>query len=589
MDGRGKKKNNRIRNLILICTLSSIILIVSTYAWFVGLQSVSVSSFDIEIKAADSLMLSLDGATWSPTINLNKDNIINSAYEDNTNSWGGENTKGIFPISTIGELDDNVSRLKLYEMTSFNAAPGNTPGGYRLMVSRVKNDTTESTEQDGYVAFDLFIRNFTGEQYIQPLNELDEESIYLTTDSKVTVATTGVETTGIENSVRVAFAQIGRVSGDSKDGVTVADITGITCSDSEVATEGDVPVVTGICRTAQIWEPNDVDHVVNATRYYNTSCLKRLVTGTDVTLAASYSSDACNTVEQGKTYRTYAVKNAIASSNNVNIYDGADYNGYTSSSANGTCTGGTVPTTKNSCLASYGKWTATDTYGCTGTSETYCTGIGGSYNSGDETCTGGTAPTEQNACEAVTGATWAVVSSEGTCSGENAAYCKSINGTYEETTGVLSAYPYFTDTMKMLTGTNRPTFMTLAPNSITKVRVYVYIEGQDIDNYDFAAVGRKIAVTFGFTKERYVESDTGYDGPSLTYTVDFNVGDGTPTPAAQTITAGGKVTVPLTIPTVEDKTFKHWAIEGGETAFDFTTEKINDDLTLVAVYEDVTP
>ena len=44
--------------------------------------------------------------------------------------------------------------------------------------------------------------------------------------------------------------------------------------------------------------------------------------------------------------------------------------------------------------------------------------------------------------------------------------------------------------------------MTLAPNSITKVRVYVWIEGQDVDNYDFAALGHSIKVNFGFTKER---------------------------------------------------------------------------------------
>ena len=31
---------------------------------------------------------------------------------------------------------------------------------------------------------------------------------------------------------------------------------------------------------------------------------------------------------------------------------------------------------------------------------------------------------------------------------------------------------------------DRPAFMTLAPNSITKIRVYVYLEGQDVDNYD---------------------------------------------------------------------------------------------------------
>ena len=72
--------------------------------------------------------------------------------------------------------------------------------------------------------------------------------------------------------------------------------------------------------------------------------------------------------------------------------------------------------------------------------------------------------------------------------------------------------------MKDLTGTSRPSFMTLSPNSITKVRVYIYIEGQDIDNYDFASIGKKIAVNFGFTKERYTEDDIDYNengGPAL--------------------------------------------------------------------------
>ena len=84
--------------------------------------------------------------------------------------------------------------------------------------------------------------------------------------------------------------------------------------------------------------------------------------------------------------------------------------------------------------------------------------------------------------------------------------------------------------MKNLTGTNRPTFMTLAPNSITKLRVYIYIEGQDIDNYDFASLGAKISVNFGFTKERITEDDFDYDGP-YTGTVPTS-GDEVATPEA---------------------------------------------------------
>ena len=81
-------------------------------------------------------------------------------------------------------------------------------------------------------------------------------------------------------------------------------------------------------------------------------------------------------------------------------------------------------------------------------------------------------------------------------------------------------FPFFTDSMKDLKGHDRPTFMTLAPNSITKVRVYVYLEGQDIDNYDFASLGKRISVAFGFTKERYYGEDVDYNkeepyGPTL--------------------------------------------------------------------------
>ncbi|MDD3187233.1 MAG: DUF5011 domain-containing protein [Bacilli bacterium] len=392
--------SKRIRSMIIVCTLTAIVLSVSTYAWFVGMRTVNVSSFDVQIASTDSLLLSLDGSSWDTTVNISSDTYNTASYVGNTNNWGG---RGLIPVSSIGELDSAVSRMKLFEKASLTT----TPGGYRLMASRVNNYANGDPEQDGYVVFDLFVRNFSGNQYIQALNEADEEAIYLTIESAVIVADGGVANTGIENSVRVAFAQIGRVSGFTTEAGT---ITGITCtSDASV---------TGICRTAQIWEPNDRDHVSNAISWYDTSCLAR--TGTDVTLDASYAGD-CGTVIDGLAYPTYAVKEDIASSDNVDIYDGAAYNGY-------------FPEL--------------------------------------------------------------------------------------EEDQMLYAYPYFTDSMKLLTGTERPTFMTLSPNSITKVRIYIYIEGQDVDNYDYASIGKKISVNFGFTKERYTEDDTNYDGP------DLNEGDG---------------------------------------------------------------
>jgi len=407
MNKRNQKRTKRIKKMITVCTLSSIIFVAASYAWFIGMRTVNVSSFDVEIATTDSLLLSLDGKTWGTTVSINKDNFNTASYAGNTNTWGG---KGLIPVSSIGEMDNTVSTMKMYEKASLTA----THGGYRLMASRIHNyDKTNAEgkiiEQDGYVAFDLFVKNFSGEQYIADLNELDEEAIYLTTDSEVTVASTGVANTGIENSVRVAFAQIGRVSGKTTD---VNTITGISCSSDSA--------VTGICRTAQIWEPNDKAHVTDAISWYNASCKTRKSTGTDLTLEASYNTDtACASISNGNAYPTYAIKKEIASSDNVDIYDGTAYNTYTES----------VYSTDN-------------------------------------------------------------------------------------TNGLLYEYNYFTDTEKMYEGTARPTFITLAPNSITKVRVYIYIEGQDIDNYDFASIGKKFSVKFGFTKERFTEEDFNYEGPA---------------------------------------------------------------------------
>jgi len=424
---RNKKRAIRLRNMVTICTLIAIVLSASTYAWFIGMRTVNVSSFDVEIASVDSLLLSLDGENWSTSVSISQSNFSTGAYVGNTNSWGGA---GLIPVSSIGEMDETVSRMKLFEKANLTASPG----GYRIAASRVNNMGAQ--EQDGYVAFDLFVRNFSGTQYVTALNELNEEAIYLTVDSEVTVAAGGVANTGIENSVRVAFNQIGRVIGTTE---TPATITGITCTtDAEV---------TGICglRT-KIWEPNDKAHVINAIRWYNTACTARI--DEDVTDPLSYSG-TCNPVIDGVTYPTYAISDEITVADNIDIYDGGEYNTY--------------------------------------------------------------APVDPDP--------------------------------------LLVSYPCFTDSDKQLTGTSRPEFFTLAPNSITKIRVYIYIEGQDIDNYDFASIGKRIAVKFGFTKERFTEDDIEYDGP------DLNEGDG-PLAADKTVpvitlTGDNPLTLTLAEPYVE--------------------------------------
>ena len=398
-----KKKHSmhirKTRRLFFICTIMALILITGSYAWFIGMKTVNVSSFDVEIAAIDGLSLSLDGVSWSDTVAINQENFQEVNTSNNTNSWGGS---GLVPVSSVGVIDTDASRMIMYEKGSF----ATTPGGYRIMASQVENTAEGQLEQDGYVAFDLFIKNLSGKEYYKDLNVLNEEPIYLTPDSAVKVSSNGgIAGTGIENSVRVGFAQIGRVEATEK---TQSVITGITCSSDTK--------VTGICanRSAQIWEPNDKNHVQNAINWYATSCKSRV--GADLTQASSYSG-ACNTLTDGLYVQTNAISGVIDYRDQVDVYDGLDYNGYTA----------------------------------------------------------------------------------------------SISDTAQA--GKLFAYDYFTDSEKSLTGVDRPTFITLAPNSITKVRIYIWIEGQDVDNYDFASLGKKISVAFGLSKERFYDEDFDYENP----------------------------------------------------------------------------
>ena len=408
MAKRNKSQQRRVKNLALVFTLTTIVLVTSTFAWFIGMRTVNVNQFDVTIAAVDGLSLSLDGEHWSEKLTVDK---VAANYDGNTNIWA---EKGLVPMSTIGEMDTTSSTMKLFQKASLTK----TAGGYRLLASRVNNYTQNAennnlyTEGNGYVAFDLFIKNLSGEEYYHQNDTRNEEAIYLTNDSSVKVATSGgVEGTGIENSVRVAFAPVGRVMATNTN---LDMIRGLSCGDTATDKNG----ATGICRTAQIWEPNDRNHVEGAIKYYTDSCKKR-------TDANTYDkSTPCAAIINGLAYPTYAIKDTINYKSGeealpvVDVYDGAEYNGYTGSTAG------------------------------------------------------------------------------------------------------LQVVDTFTDSEKLLAGTARQDFITLAPNSITKVRVYVYIEGQDIDNYDLAQIGKKISVNFGFTKQRFNEEDINYQGPAT------NEGDG---------------------------------------------------------------
>ena len=416
-----KRRNRKLRNLMFVCAICAIVLAASTYAWFTGLQEVKVNPFQVEIAAADSLQLSLNGEQWSETISFTDEADLKSkSYGGGTSvNWpkykrpGTDiEVNGLVPVSTIGIFNKDKSELKLFEKQSMTTSSG----GYRLLANEI--NYADQNRQKGYLAFDLFVKNFSGTQYItseDPNDISSEEAIYLTPSSAVTVGEGGVQDAGIENSVRVAFAQVGRISANE---TTPGNITGMSCTSGSGA--------TGICRDAQIWEPNDTKHVTTALNWYNTSCRKR------DNSSGNFLETNCETITGA--VPTYSIAKAINPNPDadkkdiVDIYDGLEYNGYTNNTIKETDPG---------------------------------------FNRNE--------------------------------------------------LKPLVAVDTFTDTEKNFKGVDRPSFMTLAPNSITKVRVYVYIEGQDIDNFDYASVGKYIKVGFGFTKQRFTSDDVGVNSGDELY------------------------------------------------------------------------
>lgn len=101
------------------------VFIVATFAWFIGMRTVNVSSFDVSIATTDSLLLSLDGKKWDTTVTINSTNFndTNVVYEGNANTWSNG---GLIPVSSIGEMDKTTSRMKLYEKASLTATAGVT-------------------------------------------------------------------------------------------------------------------------------------------------------------------------------------------------------------------------------------------------------------------------------------------------------------------------------------------------------------------------------------------------------------------------------------------------------------------------------
>ena len=189
------KLTRRVKNMLIFFGILTFIVISATYAWYISLREVFITSFDLRLETNLNLLLSLDGKTWDNIVFIDETsyNDPSNVYAGNTNAWAHD---GLVPASTTGKIDINSSRLVLYQKIGMNT----TAGGFRLLANRINN--TRANEGIGYIAFDLFVKNFSSKKYTQEIDYLTEEAVYLGTNSVVKVAEDGgVPNKGIENYI----------------------------------------------------------------------------------------------------------------------------------------------------------------------------------------------------------------------------------------------------------------------------------------------------------------------------------------------------------------------------------------------------
>lgn len=390
-----KSNRRQFRKLFIlfaIIFITSVVLIYETYAWFVGLSSVSVDQFTVSVAAGEGLELSLDGSNWSSNSISIDPTTIESIYSGNTNKWP---SNGLSPVSTNGLIDSSSSKLNLYQKSSLSA----TAGGYQISSTKIDNSTVE---QEGYIAFDLFVRNKGNGTYSYPstYDGSQDEDIYLTANSNAYVPTSGSVNYGLANSIRVGFFELGRTTSSALG----SPLGHLKCSNTPNLCATSEQLEARRSYTWNIWEPNAGKHASDLVNYFNQICKVR-------SGATTYSNDSCFPLEVGSSRKTYALNSATTSSDGVDVYDGADLNEYTSSS----------------------KITEMKTY--------------------------------------------------------KTSYATS-------------------------SGSDKPPLLRIAGDSITKVRVYIWLEGQDIDNYDIVTWDSQVNINFGFTKDRFGLNDENVNNPT---------------------------------------------------------------------------
>ena len=297
MENNQRNSRKRLNSLILLVAFTAVMLIVSTYAWFSAQKNVTISNLEGKVNVAEGLMVSLDAKTWSQEVDFedydqNESSVTGAAnYKASlkTIKDGSElgDNDGLYiinnipteliPVSTTGKADITETSVTIGDntVTTTNGYQVNTVTGseelnfyagvnveghelYDVKIADLTETVATQTDFPGYFAIDIFLQNSSKIGESETQGEA-EETLQLNTNSLLQLVTGGSATTGLQNTARVALAMYEPVDGASLTSAesTVTSSAYVTANQSQILNAYKGATISDVA----IWEPNASDHI----------------------------------------------------------------------------------------------------------------------------------------------------------------------------------------------------------------------------------------------------------------------------------------------------------------------------------------
>ena len=414
-----RNSRKRLNALILLVAFTAILLIVSTYAWFSTQKNVTLGGLDGQVNVAEGLQISLDALNWANSIDLSTQGIEKYFAQTNTD-LGLDGTPGkekrslenpyanrtnlvpdeLLPASTTAQTNEGIdlADLKFYRGT-------NTEGIKLSGVQALANE-----KASGFYAIDFFLQNATKTGV--SANDL----LQLQGNSQISLKTKTKESTGLQNTFRVALAIFDDDGNDSN--VSANETT--NQANILASTTGENRKITDVA----IWEPNASGKALTA---------EGAEAGTSDTIA-TYAAHV-----------TYIVQN-----NNRVTFSTADQGTYGITSTNRFAADSKIPT-----------------YALTTTSV------------GKEIA---------NIYDWDTGATTNGLVKQNTLQTPNTGVSKADG--FDQTQNAV----------QLVSAKDGTTAFSIKPNRYIHMRMYVWLEGQDVDCINYASLGGGLTIDVGLSK-----------------------------------------------------------------------------------------